>query len=113
MIIKKISLTKECFPKTWLRKLPLLFFQSDIIIKNNELAGLCITFNKRIILICVAKKLRREGLSSTLIQRSNATKAETYFYNKIALKMWQKNGFKIKEIKNGLFGKKYILKREL
>lgn len=113
MIFKKIYLLKECFPESWIRKLPLLLFPADIIVKNDELAAMCITFNKRIILLCVGEKFRWQGLASKLIQRSDAVITDTYLYHgKVVLDVWQKNGFKIKKIVNTPFGKKYVLIRE-
>ncbi len=106
---QKIRLLKNSFPETWVRKIPLLLFPADTIKKNGRVVAICTTFRKRIILLCTDKKYRGQGLASKLIQRSGAVKTDTYFGNEKALRVWIKNGFRIKKIVNGLFGKKYIL----
>ena len=113
MLLQQLKLMKESFPATWVRKLPLLLLPIDTIIKNGELAGMCCTFKKRIILLCISSQFRRQGIATELIKRSRAIKTDTYLYNKPALNMYLKSGFKVEKIEDSLFGKRYLLVREL
>ncbi|MBU0758608.1 MAG: GNAT family N-acetyltransferase [Nanoarchaeota archaeon] len=110
-ILKKIRLMKKSFPETWIRKLPLLIFPMDTIFERGRLAAMCCTVNKRIILLCVDEKFRRQGLASRLIKRSEAVKTDTYLGNDSALKVWTKNGFRVEKVVNSPLGKKYVLRR--
>lgn len=109
---KKLKLLKHSFPKSWVRKLPLLLFPADVIVKDGVAAAMCTTFNKRIILICTHEKFRGQGLASTLIKRSGAVKTDTYVGNDAALKMWKKNGFDVEKVVDTPFGKKYIFRKK-
>lgn len=111
-MIRRLLLLRRCFPESWIRKLPLLFFPADTIKRDGKVAAICTTFRKRIILLCVDKPHRNQGLASTLIQRSNAVKTDTYLGNDRALRLWEKNGFAVEKIVDSPFGKKYILVRK-
>lgn len=110
-MLDKIKILKSSFPESWTRKLPLLLFPADTIRKDGKAIAICTTFKRRIILLCVDKGHRGQGLASKLIQRSGAIKTDTYVSNDRALRVWQKNGFQVEKIVNTPFGKKYILTR--
>jgi ribosomal protein S18 acetylase RimI-like enzyme len=110
-LFENFSLMRECFPDSWVRKLPLLLFPADAIRRGGKVVALCTTFNKRIILLCVHPRYRLKGLASRLIKQSDATVTDTYLGNDAALKMWRKNGFRVEKVEDTLFGKRYLLVR--
>lgn len=112
MFLRKLKLMRECFPQSWLRKLPLLFFPSDTFMKDGALAGICTTFRSKIILLCVSKRFRGQGIGGLLINRSRGTHTYTYAINEGALELWQKNGFRLVRTEDSVFGKRHILVRE-
>ncbi|MBN1896580.1 MAG: hypothetical protein JW789_02525 [Candidatus Aenigmarchaeota archaeon] len=112
MFFNKLKLMKECFPESWLRKLPLLFFKADTIEVKGEIASMCITKGDRIILLCTGKKHRRKGYAGKLIRRSKATQTYTYEGNKAGLNAWIKNGFRLVNTVDSPFGRRHILIRK-
>ena len=112
MIFSRFRLMKRCFPRSWIRKLPLLLFPADTIVRDGRTVALCTTFRRRIILLCVDAACRRQGLASVLIQRSTAVRTDTYVENAAALEVWLKNGFVVDYTRDTPFGKKYELVRQ-
>jgi GNAT superfamily N-acetyltransferase len=110
--MEKYRLIRSSFPRSWMRKLPVLVFPSDCIRVDGRLAAICTTLGNRIILLCVAKEFRRRGFASILIKRSRGTTTDTYVGNEGALELWLKNCFTAKGTKCTLFGRKHILVRK-